>query len=497
MNRLPLLDVAVLVAYLAGATAFGCWFARRAKDTEAYTAADRSLPGWAIGLSIFGSYISSISFLANPGKSLAGNWNAFAFTLATPIAAVVAVRWFVPFYRSTGEVSAYAHLERRFGPWARTYAVACYLLTQMARTGTIILLLSLATSPLLGWDVRRVILMTGLLMTLYTALGGIEAAVWVGVVQAIVLLLGPVICLVALAMGIPGGLTQVVSAGVEHGKFGLGSLGPALAQSTFWVVFLNGIVTNLSNFGIDQGYVQRYATARSERDAARSVYLGALLYVPVAAIFFFIGTALWAFVAARPDLLPEALRGAGQSSDRVFPWFISTQLPPGLAGLVVAGIFAASMDSSLNSLATLTFTDVYRKVRPRPTERESMLVLRLSTVGWGALATVVALVLVSTEDAARKNILDRWWELAGIFSGGMLGLFLLGLLSRRASSPVAATAVVAGALAILWMTASLWWPKPLGRLASPFHAFLIPVVGTATILLAGLLLAHAVGRRAR
>src|SRR5687767_4695098 len=161
-------------------------------------AGGRALPGWAVELSMFGSYISSISFLANPGKAFASNWNAFAFTIATPVAALVAVRWFVPFYRRTGEVSAYEHLEHRFGPWARTYAVACFLLTQMARTGTILFLLALAVKYMLGWDVRLVIVMSGAMMVLYTVFGGIRAAVWIGVLQSVVLLAGPVICLIAL-----------------------------------------------------------------------------------------------------------------------------------------------------------------------------------------------------------------------------------------------------------------------------------------------------------
>ena len=130
-----------------------------------------------VRLSMFGSYVSSISFLGNPGKSFASNWNAFVFTIATPIAAIVAVSWFVPFYRRSGEVSAYEHLEQRFGPWARTYAVFCFLLTQMARTGTILYLLALAVAPLVGWDVRLIIVLTGTMMILYTIFGGIEAAV--------------------------------------------------------------------------------------------------------------------------------------------------------------------------------------------------------------------------------------------------------------------------------------------------------------------------------
>ncbi|MBE2214957.1 MAG: sodium:solute symporter, partial [Opitutaceae bacterium] len=158
--------------------------------------AGRALPGWAVGLSIFGSYVSSISFLANPGKSYAGDWNAFVFALSLPLAAWIAVRWFVPFYRGSGEISAYHHLETRFGPWARTYAVVCYLLLQVSRLATILYLLALALVPLTGWDIRWIIVGAGLAIMLYPLLGGTEAVIWTGVVQAVVLVGGALVVVV-------------------------------------------------------------------------------------------------------------------------------------------------------------------------------------------------------------------------------------------------------------------------------------------------------------
>ncbi|MBI3468661.1 MAG: sodium:solute symporter [Planctomycetes bacterium] len=489
---MPLIDLAVLVGYLVLTVGYGCWFTFRTRTTEAYMAADRNLPGWAVGLSIFGSYISSISFLANPGKSFDKNWNFFAFSLATPIAAAVAVRYFVPFYRRSGEVSAYQHLEARFGPWARTYAVVCYLLTQVTRTGTIIYLLALAVAPLTGWRVETIIVLTGLLMTSYSVLGGIEAVIWVGVVHSLVLLAGPLICLVALFAQMPEGPGQIIQIAAEQDKFSLGSFAPDLTASTFWVVLLYGLTINIGNFGVDQGYVQRYITARSDGAAKRSVWLGALLYVPVAAVFFFIGTALFAFYTARPELMPADFDAAGHP-DRVFPLFIVTRLPAGVAGLVIAGIFAAAMDPSLNSMATLTLRDLYQRYfRPAATERESLRVLRLSTLLWGIVGTSVALALIQA-----KTVLDRWWELAGIFSGGVLGLFLLGLISRRAGNAAAATGVGLGILVIVWMTLSPAWSGEWAAWRNPFNNLMTTVVGTLTILLAGLLLSRVSAREGR
>lgn len=476
-------DLTVLVAYLVAVSAVGAWVGRRSKNTEDYMAASRSMPGWAIGLSMFGSYISSISFLANPGNAYAGNWNRLVFSLATPIAAAIAIHWFVPFYRHAGAVSAYEHLERRFGPWARTYAVICFLLTQTARMGTVIYLLALAVAPMTGWRVEATILVTGAVMIAYTIGGGMRAVVWVGVLQSMLLLVGPIICVAVLLHDTPGGVAEIFRVAAAEDKFSLGSFGYSLAEPTFWVVFMYGLVINVGNFGIDQSYVQRYITARSDREAAKGVWLTAVLYVPVAAVFFFIGTALFVFYSGRSELLAADLK-----PDAVFPHFISTQLPIGCAGLVVAAIFAASMDSNLNSMATLTLCDVYKRyLRPNAGERESMRVLRISTLAWGVIGIGMALAMIRV-----SNVLDAWWELAGIFSGGVLGLFLLGMISRHATNASAITAVVIGVLVILWMSLSATdnWPEKLSHLRNPMHSFMTTVVGTLSILLVGLLLSQ-------
>ncbi|MHB1034638.1 MAG: sodium:solute symporter family protein [Pirellulales bacterium] len=488
MDRLPWIDLAVLVVYLVGVAAFGCWFIRRSRTTEGFTAAGRSVPGWAVGLSIFGTYVSSISFLALPSKAFDGNWNFFVFSLSLPPAAWLAVRYFVPFYRRAGEVSAYNHLEHRFGAWARTYAVACYLLTQLARTGIITYMVALAMAPLTGWSVPAIILITGGLVTCYTLVGGIEAVIWTDVVQSIVLIAGALACVVALFWGMPEGPGQVFRIAWQHDKFSLGSFGPSLAQPTFWVVLVYGLAINLQNFGIDQNYVQRYIVAKSDRQAAGSVWLGALLYLPISAVFFLIGTAIFAFYKAQPDLLPATL-DAAKRPDEVFPHFIVAELPAGMTGLVIAAIFAAAqstLSSSLNSSATLLLRDVYlRYIRPGAGERESMRVLYGGTLVCGLLGTGAALAMIHSRSA-----IDTWWSLAGIFSGGMLGLFLLGVISRRAGNAAAAIGVLTGVLVIAWMTLSLWsgLPDSLQGFRSSLHAFLIPVVGTLVILLVGLVI---------
>ena len=477
------IDLSVLLFYLAGVVAVGFWVGRKTRSTDDFMAAGRSIPGWAVGLSLFGTYVSSISFLALPSKAFAGNWNAFVFSLSIPVTAWVAVRYFVPFYRRSGEVSAYQHLEHRFGSWARTYSVLCYLLTQLARMGTIMYLLALALAPLTGWSLVTLILLTGIIVIAYTLIGGMEAVIWTDVVQSIVFIVGALGCLLILAIRMPEGPGQLFRVAVAHDKFSLGSFGPSISESTFWVVLFYGVFMNLQNFGIDQNFVQRYATARTDNEAARSVWLGALLYLPISAVFFFIGTELFAYYSTQPDLLPATL-DAEKEPDRVFPHLIATGLPAGLGGLVVAAIFAAAqstISSSINSSATLTLCDLYRRyLRPGAGERESMAVLRVATLFYGTAGTLAALAMMRV-----KSALDRWWELAGIFSGGMLGLFLLGMLCRRARGRDAAIGVLVGLLVICWMSLSPKWTGSLAAYASPFHTLLVIVLGTLTILLVG------------
>lgn len=477
------IDSVVLVGYLGAVVAFGCWFGSRNRTPDDFMVAGGRMPGWAVGLSILGAYVSSISFLANPGASYSTNWNPFVFTLSLPLAVWVATKWFVPFYRHGGDISAYHHLERRFGPWARTYAVVCYLLTQVARMGTILYLLGVALSPMTGWSVPLIIVLTGVLVTLYTLIGGTEAVIWTDAIHSVVMIVGVVVCVAILLGAMPEGPGQMFGIASEHHKFSLGSIGASVKAQTVWVVLVYGLFINLNNFGIDQSYVQRYITARDDGAAKRSLWFGGLTYVPLAALFFFIGTALFAFYVARPGALPPDVAAKG---DKVFPYFIAHELPAGMTGLVIAALSAAAMNGfGLNTVATITLCDLYeRYVSPGASPRQRMRVLYASTIAWGALATGAALAMMRV-----KSALDSWWEMAGIFSGGMLGLFLLGRLSKRAGNAAAAAGVAAGVAVILWMTLSTRYDAVPAILRSPFHPYLVIVFGTMTVLGVGLAVA--------
>ena len=472
-----IIDIIVFLLFTGGVVAFGCSFFKKKGTSEEFTSAGRSLPGWVVGMSIFATYVSSISYLGYPGKAFSGDWNAFVFSLSIPIASYFAARYFVPFYRSQDSISAYSFLENRFGPWARIYASSCYLLTQIARTGSILYLVALPMNVLLGWNIQTIIIVTSVAIVLYSMLGGMKAVIWTEAIQGIILIGGALVCMFILLFDMPEGPAQTFSIAMEDGKFSLGSFGSSLSESTFWVCLIYGVFTNLQNYGIDQSYVQRYHTAKNEKEAKFSALFGGYLFIPVSAVFFMIGTGLYAFYKVHPGVLPD-----GVGADYVFPFFIVNELPVGLTGLLIASIFAAGMSTiatSVTSSSTIILTDYYQRFRKHAGNRERMLVLKLSSVGVGVAGILVAFAFMSVQSA-----LDAWWALASIFSGGMLGLFLLGYISRKARNFDAVLGVVCGVILVCWIV------------ISPFvHANLAIVFGTLLIFLVGFLSANLFNKR--
>lgn len=484
---MKVLDLIVFFVYMVGVTAFGSSFYRKNKSSAAFTLGNSAIPGWVVTMSIFATFVSSISFLALPGNAFQSNWNAFVFSLSIPVASYMAVKFFVPLYRKANSPSAYAYLETRFGPWARVYASACYLLTQIMRMGTILYLLALPVNAMFGWNIIIIIVVTGLAVMIYSLLGGIQAVVWTDAIQGIIMISGALLCLGYIMFSMPEGPAQMFEIASEHNKFSLGSFSLSLKESTFWVVLVYGIFINLNNYGIDQNYVQRYMASKSDREAKRSALFGGLLYIPVSLVFFLIGTSLYSYYTAQPGLLPAELAGA-QMSDRVFPFFIVNNLPAGFTGLLIASIFAAGMSTistSINSGSTVILTDYYKRfVKKEVTDKDSMKVLYISSLTFSVIGIIIGVAMINVQSA-----LDAWWKLASVFSGGMLGLFLLGAFVRVVNVKAAIIGVIIGLIAILWLSLSpmIFTEEPLINFASPFHTYLTIVIGTLIIFFTGFL----------
>lgn len=507
MKDLPILDIGIIIAYLIGMVLVGVYFSRRNSSADDFTRAAGRIPGWAIGISIYATFLSSNTFLGVPGKAFGGNWNAFVFSLSMPFAAWLATRYFVPFYRSTGEVSAYTNLEKRFGSWARTYAVVCFLLTQLARIGAIFFGISLTLQALTGYSMITIMVVTGICIVIYTVMGGIEAVIWTEVVQGVLKTLGAIIIIYLVAKEVPGGLREIMDTGLADQKLSLGTMNLDFTTSSFWVVLLYGFFINLNNFGMDQNYVQRYHTATSEKEANKSVWLCVWIYVPVSLLFFVIGTCLYTYYMQNPELLQTIkLQAAAEQlklpsthadvlqlastlqpadyGDKVMPHFMVHMIPTGLLGLIVSAILSAAMStisSGMNASATVFTEDIYKRYFNRSsTEGNSLKVLYIATVVVGTVGMFCGIAMIGI-----KSLLDAWWTLSGIFAGGMLGLFLLGLISRTVENKDAIVGTLVGILVILWMTFSYLIPEDYAYLKNPLHANMIIVVGTLTIFLVG------------
>ncbi len=475
-------DYIVFFVYLAGVSLFGASFFKRSRTSSQFTLGNRSIPAWVLTMSIFATFVSSISYLALPGSAYMTNWNAFVFSLSIPIAAVVAMKYFVPLYRRVNSPSAYTYLEQRFGPWARIYASASYFLTQLMRIGTILYLLALAIHSIFGWDIATVIIITGVVVMIYSALGGIQAVVWTDAIQGIILISGAVVTVIYILFRMPEGPGQMFRIAAEADKFSLGSFSLDLSAPTFWVVLVYGIFINLQNFGIDQNYIQRYIASRTDAEAKRSAFRGGMLYIPVSLMFLFIGTALFSFYHSGAAELPPELADPSRT-DGIFPYFIVHELPAGITGLLISSIFAAGMSTistSYNSSATVFLTDYYQRYfKKTPSEKQAIKVLYISSAVISLFGILIALAMINV-----KSVLDAWWKLASVFSGGMLGLFLLGITTRQKNVLGAILGVIAGVGIILWMSISGIVAGP-EALANRFHTYLTIVFGTSAIFLVG------------
>lgn len=509
MNTLPILDISIILLYLLAMVLVGVYFSKKNKNAEQFTTASGSIPGWAIGISIYATFLSSNTFLGVPGKAFGSNWNSFVFSLSMPFAAWIASKYFVPFYRRTGEVSAYTHLEKRFGPWARTYAVICFLLTQIARMGTIFFGIALSLQALIGYPMSTIMIVMGACIILYTVLGGMEAVIWTEVVQGVIKTLGAVLIL-ALIISEMGGVSKIIDIASSKHKFSLGSFSPDFTEASFWVILFYGFFINLNNFGMDQNYIQRYHTATSSKQASKSVWMCVWLYVPASLLFFIIGTSLFAYYQMHPELIEvvkqqvatEKLGIAASSTqisqlasqlqpadygDKVMPHFMVTKIPTGLIGLIISALLSAAMStisSGMNASATVFTMDIYKRYFKKDlSEKRNLFVLHITTIFFGLLGLTAGIAMIGV-----KSLLDAWWQLSGIFAGGMLGLFLLGIISKRTRSTEAFTAVLIGVAVILWMTFSNRLPDKYAFLRNPLNNNMIIVIGTLTIFLAGLLL---------
>jgi SSS family solute:Na+ symporter len=334
MTHLRWLDVFIVGAYILGLTAIGLRFSRKQTTTEHYFMAKRSIPSWAMGMSFMATLVTSLTFVSYPGAAYGKDWS-----LLVPGLLVIGVLGLVgtiiiPFYRQAVGMSAYEYFGKRFGLPTRVYSSIAFALAHFSKMGFVFYLLALTINSMTGWNMDQVIIGAGLLTIFYTLKGGLEAVVWTDVLQGFVLWAGVFVCLAYLLFLPPGGPSAVLALAAANHKFSLGEWSFDFSKPTIPVLLIYGFFWYLQKYTADQTIVQRYLIAKSDRGALRGVGLGAFLCVPAWALFMMIGTCTWTFYRLTGEKLPAYITKA----DQVFPHFLSTHLPVGMAGLILASL---------------------------------------------------------------------------------------------------------------------------------------------------------------
>ncbi|MEI6194006.1 MAG: sodium transporter, partial [Verrucomicrobiota bacterium] len=296
MDNLRWLDIVIIVVYLVAVALIGFWFARRQTSTEAYFVARRSIPHWAMGLSIFATIISSITFIAYPGAAYNGNWNLLVPGFMAVGVLLLVGTTLVTFFRHAVGMSAYEYFEHRFGYGARAYSALAFTAGHFSKMGFVLFTITTAITGMTGWDKYQVIVVVGIVTILYTLIGGLEAVIWTEVLQGIIKLTGVLVVIGVLFHIMPGGAGAAFKLATENNKMSLGSFDFNLAENgNFWVMLIYGSFWYLQKYAADQTLVQRYLVAKSDRDALKGVALGAGLCVPAWTAFMLVGTLLWAY----------------------------------------------------------------------------------------------------------------------------------------------------------------------------------------------------------
>jgi len=425
IHWVDLFIIGISVLFTIGA---GFYFARRQKSSDRYFTGNKTIPAWAIGISIFATLISSVTFLAYPAAAYKSNWILLVQGLMVPIVLVTIIWVIVPLFRKVIRLSTYEYFERRFGVFARMYSAVAFILTHFSKMGTVLYLLSVAMSSLTGFPVITYIVSLGITIILLTFFGGIEAVIWMDVIQGFMLIGGGILCLIILLFGGNASAGEMLSGAVTMHKIDFGPYNFSFVELTFWVMVVNGIFYALQKYTTDQTIVQRYLTAKTDKDAKRAGYIGIFTSVPVWALFMLIGSLLYVYYHNGSASLPE-----GINADGVFPYFIGTKLPVGVVGLVLSGLIAAAIStltSDTNCLAAIGVEDFYQRFHPNCTDKQRLNTGRLLVLVSGVAMTGVALLYVAW---GGEGVLGVVFELYAIFSAGIVGIFFLGLLSRRAN----------------------------------------------------------------
>lgn len=484
---MSLIDSAIVLVYLAAIFGIGLYFSRNQKTTEDYFLAGRKVPGWVVVFAIVGTMISSTTFVGHPGNVYARDmWNLPSF-LMLPFVMLFVSRFVVVFYRRTIKMSIYDYLEQRFSYFARAYGAAAFIVSRVVDMSATLYFLAIPVSFLSGIHVWWVIVIVGAVTLVMTVAGGLAAVVYADVLQGALLIGGGLVCLGIALFRPAAGPAEVLHTAWAGGKFGLGNLSFSWVTDNIWFYVVGGGIWAVQRYALDQHIVQKYLVAKTDRQAKLSAYFGAIACLPIWLMFFLFGACLWAFFQLTGTQLPAEVAAV---KDNIVPYFIKTQLPVGLIGLVVAALLAAAMsslDSDLNSMATVIVDDYFARLRPQSSDQQRLWVGRMAVGTLGVLAIVFSQLWIGIGTALEFGV-----QLFSIATAGMLGLFALGALTKQANAKGALVGIIACVLFTAWATfTSVKLPAlnrallDLGPFNYRLHPFLIGIFNHAILFIVG------------
>ena len=443
--RLHIIDSSIIVAYLIAITVFGLRFRKSQRSLRDYFLAGRNIPWWAIALSIVAAETSTLTVIGTPGIAYGGNFGFLQLVLGYLAGRVVISLIFIPQYFRGEMFTAYQLIDRRFGAVLHRITSAVFLFTRAAAEGVRVWAVAIVVHVALGtneiWSVGIVMLLT----LIYTFEGGMAAVIWTDVVQMFIYVGGTLAGFLTLTHLVPGGWPAIHAAAAGAGKLQVFDFSTSFVSTyTFWAGLIGGMFLNTASHGTDQLMVQRLLSARNQRDSSVALLSSGAVILAQFMLFLLVGAGLWYFYRLNP---PAA---SFPTSDYVFPTFIVDHMPPGMSGMLIAAILAAAMSNlsaALNSLSSATMVDFYLRFRPETAEGSRLRLSRTATILWGIVLFGLAL-------AARQShgVLETGLSIASVAYGGLLGVFLLGLLTRRATEPGA----IAGMLCGLALNGYLW-----------------------------------------
>ena len=435
----------VIFLYLGLMMLLGFHFVKKAKNTEQFFKGGSQIPWWAAGISIFATALSAITFISIPAKAYGADWGMFIFNIAIILIVPVVIYFYLPFFRKLKVASAYQYLEQRFSSTVRYFASIFFVVFMFARVAVVLFLPSLALNAVTGLNVYTCICLMGIVTIIYCTMGGIEAVVWGDVIQGAILVGGALLSLGYLIFGIEDGLGGMMEVAIENSKFNIVNWSWDWTQPVLIVTLLGGLANQLLTYTSDQSVIQRYITVKDIEGTKKGLWLNGLLSIPTTIIFFLIGTGLYVFFKENPEMLNVGMT----NTDSIFPHFIMCRLPNGVAGLLIAAIFAAAMSTlsaNINSTSTVLTEDFFRPFKKNVTEKQCMLFARISGIVIGSFGVILAIIL-ATYDIA--SLWDQFNFFLGLFTSGLGGLFAMGIFTKRIGTRGAITGFVGSFITLL------------------------------------------------